>query len=111
MKKNIFIVVILIVILIGGCSNNDDEKSTSYQMEYDVIETGDGSTLYQIDGKKYENLLEVSGRSNSAECDSYYIVLSNDSNITFEDVDKRFWSSSTTEETDFYIIEYGIYDK
>lgn len=39
---------------------------------------------------------------------SYYTVLTNDKSLTFETVDRKFWSSSTEVTNDFYIVEQGV---
>lgn len=86
--------VALMVMLIG-CGKTAIAK-TYEQSEQDGIL----STYYEMDngtwqcgGTSYPFRLELSGRMPNAESDSYYVVLTDNENLTFEDVSKSLYSS------------------
>jgi ssDNA-binding replication factor A large subunit len=83
-----------------------EEGDTAKLGEYtEKIENG--ITRYQVGENSFDYRIKVTGRSNNAAEDSYYIVLTNDETITFQMVDERFWSSETPKEEDFVIVEFG----
>lgn len=80
----------------------DTAKFTDY-----IEKEENGITRYQVGENSFDYRIKVTGRSNNAAEDSYYIVLTNDETITFQMVDERFWSSETPKEEDFVIVEFG----
>ena len=53
-------------------------------------------------------LLRLTGRSANAAYDSYYIVLTSNTELSFKEVDAKFWGSHLTPTEDFVIVEYGL---
>ena len=102
------IVFLLVLITVIACSNNEsNEKSedlTGYKIEYEVL----GENAYKVNEQEYLFQKRVSGRSENAMYDSYYIVLSNNSDLTFEEIDERFWGSNLSLDEEFIIVEYGL---
>ncbi len=54
-------------------------------------EMNDGT--WQCDDISYQFRLELDGRMPNAEADSYYVVLTDNENLTFEDVSKSLYGS------------------
>lgn len=110
-KVRFAVCMILIIVLLGACrtTKNEDKGGSQigYQLEYESTEEN-GVVHYHVDNQSYTYLLRLSGRSKNAAYDSYYVVLTNDEHITFQDVDERFWESSLPSEESFRIIEYGM---
>lgn len=67
-------------------------------------------TTFCIEDYTYRHQLTSTGRSPNAACDSYYIVYTNDPEISFQEVDTAFWSSQAyaSHNEQFYILETGI---
>ncbi|MCL2051623.1 MAG: hypothetical protein FWG91_07850 [Lachnospiraceae bacterium] len=111
MKKIITLFIIISVIL-AGCSGKpkENEMLIGYALDY-IEKSNNGITTYKINDKEYKYRIIVIGRSNNAKYESYYIVLSNEENISFEILDRRFWSSSMPLQEEFIIIEFGLIDQ
>lgn len=54
----------------------------------------------QMDDRKIIELYNY--RSENAKYDSYYVVLTSNANLSFEDVDRGFWGSYFTLEGGYY---------
>lgn len=110
MRKSGIIIVFLIIIL-TACRKEEavveTEKLIGYQIEYQVIDK-ENNSVYEVGGKEYNYLQTLEGRSQNAAYECYYIVVTNQENITFEDVDRRFFGSEYSLSKDFCIIEYGL---
>lgn len=108
--KKIIPLLILLTLLSAGCEEKNaadqKDKVPCYQAEYESEDQG-GTVSYRADGKKYQYLLEVTGRSNNAAQDSYYILLSNEKDITFKQADQQYYGSDTSQFGDFFIVESG----
>lgn len=102
---------LLTALILTGCGNvNIDEKNEDligYKLSYEISDK-EGEVMYQVNGYEYSFLKRLTGRSQNAKFDSYYVVLTSDDNLTFEDVDRRFWSSYLASASDFVIVEYGL---
>ena len=110
MRKTSIIIVFLIIML-TGCRKEEDvvetEKLIGYQIEYEVIDR-ENKHIYAVGGKEYSYLQTLQGRSQNAAYECYYIVVTNQENITFEDVDRKFFGSDYSLLNDFCIVEYGL---
>lgn len=94
MRKIIVMIGILTVLLVG-CSKNDVAKVYKISERDGIVATyyemNDGT--WQCDDKTYQYRLELVGRMPNAESDSCYVVLTDNENLTFEDVSKSHYSS------------------
>lgn len=105
--------VLGIMLGISGCrvQNNStipqNEGDTEYKLDYETIEK-DGTTYYRSGGKEYLFLQTVTGKSPNAKKESYYVILCNNQETTFENVDESFWGSDLNKDVDFVIVEYGL---
>ena len=95
MMKKMLISIGLLAVLLTGCGETDIVKT--YEKSED---TGITATYYEIDngtwkcdGVTYPFRLELSGGMPNAESDSYYTVLTDNKNFTFEDVSKSLYGS------------------
>lgn len=110
LEKIICIGCLLAFIFIGCGHNSSSEKNkdlTGYKIDY-IVSSKDGKKVYQVNGHDYLSLIRLRGRSPNAKYDSYYVVLTNNEELSFEAVDLRFWSSDLTSEADFVIVESGM---
>lgn len=110
-KYYVLAVLSLLLLTTMGCThkeNKDDklEEHVGYKMEYE--ESGD---KYLFDGNEYSYKRKVTGRSNNAAKDSYYIILTNDDELTFNDVDQRLWGSDLPSDEEFVIVEYALIEE
>lgn len=87
--------------------NDEDKDLIGYKLEYESLEV-DGVKKYRINGDEYPFVKRVSGRSENAKYNSYYVVLTSDAHLTFEDVDSQFWGSNLSSDIEFIIVEYGL---
>ena len=60
----------------------------------------------QMDDRKIIELYKY--RSENAKYDSYYVVLTSNANVSFEDVDRGFGGSYLTSQRGVIIVEYGL---
>lgn len=117
MQKILCILCLLTLTLTGcgyGNSNENNKDMTGYKIDYKTnrVDSGEtGENIYEVNGQNYSFLIRLTGRSENAKYDSYYVVLTNNSDLSFEDVDIKFWGSHLTSEEDFVIVEYGLIDK
>ena len=112
-NKIIVLAVLFICVFISGVfvgiaiskhgSDTKSEKTTVAISEAKVDKSG-----YTYEGKTYSKKIKIQGRSNNAAKESYYIVYTNSDSISFEEVDKRFWSSESHSDEAFVIIEFGV---
>ena len=108
--KKILMVLVLSTVLFTGCKKSDIAK-TYIQDEKDGIlityyEMNDGT--WKCEDRTYQFRLELDGRMPNAETDSYYIVLTDNENLTFEEVSKSLYSSLLEDikvMEDFIIVE------
>ena len=105
--KKILTVLTLCTLVVTGCGKSDIAK-TYNQSEKDGIlmtyyEMNDGT--WECEDTTYQFRLELDGRMPNAEADSYYVVLTDDERLTFEDVSKSLYSSSLE---DIKIMEDSI---
>lgn len=88
--KKMLIPIGLLAALLTGCEKMDIvktyEKSEDAGITVTYYEIDNGT--WQCDGVTYPFRLELSGRMHNAESDSYYTVLTDNKNLTFEDVKK-----------------------
>lgn len=93
--KKLSIISILFVTLFAGCGKTDIaktyEKSESEGIVSTYYEMSNGK--WRCDGTTYQFRLELSGRMPNAESDSSYVILTDNKNLTFEDVSKSLYSS------------------
>lgn len=91
----LLVITILFIFFLMGCaekaniitynaSEEDHILKTYYEME-------DGT--WKCDDVSYKYRLELTGRMLNAEQDSYYVVLTDNNNLTFEDVSKSLYGS------------------
>lgn len=95
MKKMLIIIGIFAVLLVG-CQKNDITKTYKESKDEGIIFTyykmNDGT--WKCDDKIYQYRLELAGRMPNAETDSYYVVLTDNEKLTFEDASKSLFGSS-----------------
>lgn len=94
-----------------GCGHIDSSDNNKDLMGYKIdykVSSEDGQNIYRVNGQDYPFLIRLTGRSENAKYDSYYVVLTNNDELSFEDVDVKFWGSSLTLTEDFVIVEYGL---
>ena len=93
--KKLIAMIGLLTVLLAGCGKNDIakvyEKSESDGIVATYYEMNDGT--WQCDDISYQFRLELDGRMPNAEADSYYVVLTDNENLTFEDVSKSLYGS------------------
>lgn len=94
--RKILVALVFCVLLFTGCGKSDIAK-TYNQSEKDGIlmtyyEMNDGT--WQCDDNIYQFRLELAGRMPNAKSGSSYVVLTDNENLTFEDVAKSLYSSS-----------------
>ena len=105
--KKLIAMIGLLNVLLAGCGKNDIakvyEKSESDGIVATYYEMNDGT--WECQDTTYQFRLELDGRMPNAEADSYYVVLTDDERLTFEDVSKSLYSSSLE---DIKIMEDSI---
>lgn len=93
--KKMLISIGLLAVLLTGCGKTDIvrtyEKSEDAGITAAYYEIDNGT--WKCDGVTYSFRLELSGRMPNAESDSYYTVLTDNKNLTFEDVSKSLYGS------------------
>ena len=116
MIGKIFILIVVTLFVLAGCSKYEAKYSSSSHTvelvpwdEIEIITTGD-TTVYVVDNMHYRYLINVDGRTRNAVHDSYYVVLTNDPEVTFIEVDRVFWESTLPFIRSFHIIEWGLVD-
>lgn len=102
MPKKFFVLLICSMVL-TGCATSKQENTQKQE-----IVREETSLINAPEMMNYKYCVKLTGKSNNAKCKSYYTVLTNDKSLTFETVDRKFWSSSTENTNDFYIVEQGI---
>lgn len=104
----------LLTLIPMGCGHIDSSENnkdlTGYKIDY-MISSKDGQNIYQVNGQDYPFLIRLTGRSENAKYDSYYVVLTSNADLSFKDVDAKFWGSYMTSTEDFVIVEYGLIDE
>ena len=109
MKKTLKIILAVCLIMTSfvACSKTDIvktyEKSENDGIVYTYYEMKDGT--WKCEGTVYQYRLELNGRLNNASKDSCYVVLTDNDKLTFEDVSKSVFSSSTEDSS---IMENSI---
>ena len=76
------------------CLSSAQQYFGSQTAFHTFTENADG-TFVADNGKTYQYKLELVGRSPNAVCDSCYVVLSNNKNLTFERVNESIFTSNT----------------
>ena len=93
--KKMLIPIGLLAVLLTGCGKTDIvktyEKSEDAGITVTYYEIDNGT--WKCDGVTYQFRLELRGRMPNAESDSYYTVLTDNKNLTFEDVSKSLYGS------------------
>ena len=93
--KKLIAMIGLLTVLLAGCGKNDIakvyEKSESDGIVATYYEMNDGT--WQCEDNTYQFRLELVGRMPNAESDSSYVVLTDNENLTFENVSKSLYSS------------------
>lgn len=93
--KKLLAVLVLCALLSVGCGASD-VKETFNQSEEDGIlvtyhELNDGT--WQCEDTTYQYRLELNGRLPNAAADSCYVVLTNNEDLSFEDVSESQFSN------------------
>ena len=109
MKKALLAIGLLAVFL-TSCGKTDIartyEKSENDGIMTTYYEMNDGT--WECDDRTYQFRLELTGRLPNAASDSRYVVLTDNGNLTFEDVSKSMYSSSLADSavmTDSIVVE------
>lgn len=110
MKKYraLFFLLFIIILAVSGCKSTSEERETvvGYRVEY-VEDNENGETFYKVEDEIYQYRITVFGRSNNAKYESYYVVLTNEEDLTFDTVDKQFWGSDMSKWGAYHIVEQG----
>ena len=105
MRKVILLIFCTVCILsMTSCQKKAEVSNTIEGNRKTYYEMSDGTWL--CDGKTYQYRLEVKGRLNNAVCDTEYVYLSNQSEITFEQAWKASGLSSNT--ADYFPTETAV---
>ena len=95
MMKKMLITIGLLTVLLIGCGKTDIAKTYEESENDGIISTyyemNDGT--WKCDDITYQYRLELTGRMPNAEADSYYVVLTDNEDLTFENVSKSLYSS------------------
>lgn len=105
------LVCLLHILVLSGCNvSHTDETAPSlpaeYRLDYESTEKN-GRLWYAFGGNEYRWKEQVFGRSPNADCDSYFVLLTNREGISFDEASQAFFSSSLSEKKDFVIVEWG----
>ena len=87
-----------------SCQKKAEVSNTIKGNMKTYCEMSDGTWL--CDGQSYQYRLTIKGRLNNAVCDTEYVYLSNQSEITFEQAWKASGLSSDT--NDYFPIETAV---
>lgn len=95
MMKRTLIVIVLLPVLLIGCEKTDIAKTYEKSENDGIIATyyEMNNGTWKCDDRTYQFRLELTGRMPNAESDSYYVVLTDNENLTFEDVSKSLFGS------------------
>lgn len=110
MSKKFLIAIALFCVLFAGCSKVEVSK-TYEQSESDGIVTTYSKLsngTWQCNDTTYQYRLELCGRMPNATVDSYYVVLTDDADLTFETVSSALYSSwydQSQHTADYVIVE------
>lgn len=90
------VLVVLCSVLFAGCAKREEIVKIFSQSEEDGIyatyyERKDGT--WECGGTAYQHRLELKGRLPNAESDSCFVVLTDNENLTFEEVAKSLYGS------------------
>ncbi len=102
MTKKFFVLLICSMAL-TGCASSKQENTQKQEFVRE-----ESSLINSPEMMNYKYHVKLTGKSNNAKQKSYYTVLTNDKSLTFETVDRKFWSSSIEDKNDFYIVAHGI---
>ena len=96
-KSKIFVIIIFaIIIALGGIVFFITQRDLSEENMGVNYEYKDG--LYIVDGDMtFTHRLVLTGRNPNASCDSKYIVLTNNPDITFDTVSRSLFSSNSND--------------
>lgn len=107
---NKIVIYIFLLFVLTGCGKKKDELKSylkvSFQIDYE-IKQNDNTITYEINERSYKYRMIVSGRDNNATCFSYYIILSDSTDIKFGEVSKSYYSSVYPLPDHFFIVESG----
>ena len=88
--------LVFCVLLLAGCGKSDIVRTYEQSEQFGIVKTyyelSDGR--WECEGKKYRFRFEFYGRMPNAEKDSYFVVLTNNIKLSFEDASKSLYSSS-----------------
>ena len=106
MKKQILAMFTLVFLLLAlaGCSREAGVKEVHEGNLGTYEQMTDGTWRY--DGRSYAYRLEIRGRLSNAACDSVYVYLSNQRDITFEQAWKASGLSSDLK--DYFSPEQAV---
>ena len=105
MKKIILLLLCAVCIFcMASCQKKAEVSNTIEGNMKTYCEMSDGTWL--CDGQSYQYRLTIKGRLNNAVCDTEYVYLSNQSEITFEQAWKASGLSSNT--ADYFPTETAV---
>lgn len=94
--KKLLIMLLLCSMLFVGCTRNEVSQTYNESEKDGVLityyEMDDGT--WKCDDMSYSFRLELSGKMPNSAKESYYVVLTDNDKLTFEDVSKSLYSSS-----------------
>lgn len=112
MKRNILILLIVFLIsLVAGCGiKTMSVENASAIVEYSQNEDG----TWISEGRIYKYKIELTGWDYNAEHEGRFVVLTNNPDITYEDVSWSFLSSQSDDFLDSnetVIVEMGVVEE
>lgn len=94
--KKILIILGTCAVILAGCNKNEITKTYNESEKNGVFmtyyEMNDGT--WKCNDISYQFRLELRGKMPNAADESYYVILTDNDNLTFEDVSKSLYSSS-----------------
>lgn len=94
--RKIIMSLALCALLFTGCGKSDIAKTYEQSEQDGIIKTyyemKDGT--WQCEDTTYQFRLKLDGRMPNSELDSCFVVLTNNENLTFEEVSKSLYISS-----------------
>lgn len=112
MKRNILILLaVFFISLIVGCNNKTAPVENAFAIA-EHSQTEDGT--WTSEGRTYQYKVELTGRDYNAVQDGRFVVLTNDPDITYEEVSWSILSSQSDDSLDpneTVIVEMGVVEE
>ena len=105
----ILLVAIVVALVISANNGNAVKKdgltckdsATNNSMSGELVSyVKNNNGTWRAEGKNYKSKITLKGKLPSSDKEVTYVVLTNDSNITFDEVAKSYYSSNSSEHLD-----------